>query len=115
MQRILKAQTFGKNEMSFMMGKKILEINPKSPIINKIKEKLDNDQKDRSLVNLVHLLHDATLQSSGFSLDDPSKFTNRLFELINYGLGIDDNTEESHTDDVDLENQAEINSMDNTD
>ena len=122
MQRILKAQTFGKNEMNFMMGKKILEINPNSPIINKIKEKLDSDQKDKSLVNLVHLLHDATLQSSGFSLDDPSKFTNRLFELINYGLGIEDTTEEVSNDtnevandDNVLENIAEINTMENTD
>ena len=115
MQRILKAQTFGKNEMSFMMGKKILEINPNSPIINKIKEKLDSDQKDKSLVNLVHLLHDATLQSSGFSLDDPSKFTNRLFELINYGLGIDDTPEEVQSDGNELENTAEINTMENTD
>ena len=86
MQRILKAQTFNKPEMNFMMGRKILEINPNSRIIQKIKYRLDNDQMDSELSELVTLLYDITLQASGFTVEDPSKFSNRVLKLIDNGL-----------------------------
>lgn len=86
MQRILKAQTFNKPEMNFMMGRKILEINPNNQIIQKIKYRLDNDQMDSELTNLVTLLYEITLQASGFTVEDPSKFSNRVLKLIDNGL-----------------------------
>jgi molecular chaperone HtpG len=86
MQRILKAQTFNKPEMNFMMGRKILEINPNNSIIQKIKYRLDNEQMDSELSNLVTLLYDITLQASGFTVEDPSKFSNRVLKLIDNGL-----------------------------
>jgi molecular chaperone HtpG len=86
MQRILKAQTFNKPEMNFMMGRKILEINPNNRIIQKIKYRLDNDQMDTELSDLVTLLYDITLQASGFTIEDPSKFSNRVLNLIDNGL-----------------------------
>ena len=86
MQRILKAQTFNKPEMNFMMGRKILEINPNNSIIQKIKYRLDNEQMDSELSNLVTLLYDITLQASGFTVEDPSKFSNRVLKLIDSGL-----------------------------
>ena len=86
MQRILKAQTFNKPEMNFMKGRKILEINPNNTIIQKIKYRLDNDQMDSELLNFVTLLYDITLQSSGFTIEDPSKFSNRVLKLIDNGL-----------------------------
>ena len=95
MQRIVKAQAFGKPEMGFMMGKKTLEINTKNKIILKIKDKLNNNKEDKTLVDLVTLLYQVTLQSSGFNIEDPSKFSNRIFKLINYGLGGDDDEPET--------------------
>lgn len=86
MQRILKAQTFNKPEMNFMMGRKVLEINPNNRIIQKIKYRLDNEEMDSELSNLVALLYDITLQSSGFTIEDPSIFTNRVLTLIDNGL-----------------------------
>lgn len=114
MQRIVKAQTFGRNEMQHMLNKKILEINPNSKLIIKIKEKLDNDDKDKHLVNLVQLLYDITLQSSGFTLDDPSRFSKRVIELINLGLGIDDDFNENVEEESINENYG-VNSMEDTD
>ena len=86
MQRILKAQTFNKPEMNYMMGRKILEINPNNKIIQKIKYRLDNDQMNTELFDLVTLLYDITLQASGFTVEDPSKFSNKIFKLIDNGL-----------------------------
>lgn len=86
MQRILKAQTFNKPEMNFMMGRKVLEINPNNRIIQKIKYRLDNEQMDSELSDLVTLLYDITLQASGFTVEDPSKFSNKVLKLIDNGL-----------------------------
>lgn len=86
MQRILKAQTFNKPEMNFMMGRKILEINPHSKIIQKIKYRLDNDQMNNELSDFIILLYDVTLQASGFTIENPSKFSNRVLQLIDNGL-----------------------------
>jgi len=96
MQRIMKAQALGNTEFNeLMMGKKTLEINPYNSIIKQIKGKLDKDASggDKTLNDLIHLLYDITLQSSGFTLDDPSVFTNRILKLINLGLGIDEDDE----------------------
>jgi molecular chaperone HtpG len=102
MQRIMKAQALRTNEMSgYMIGKKTLEINPYNNIIKRIKEKLSTDSTEsRTLNDLVHLLYDVTLQSSGFALDDPSTFSNRILKLINIGLGVEDDEECTELDDA---------------
>jgi len=96
MQRIMKAQALSSRDpgMGMMMGKKTMEINPYNNIIKRIKERLDGENTESSTLNdLIHLLHDVTLQSSGFTLDDPSSFSNRILKLINIGLGVDDTDE----------------------
>ena len=93
MQRIMKAQALKSVDgMSAMMNKKTLEINPYNNIIKSIKMKLDDPENNnsRTLSDLIHLLYDVTLQSSGFTLDDPSTFSNRILKLINIGLGVDE-------------------------
>ena len=86
MQRILKAQTFNRPEMNYMMGRKVLEINPNNRIIQKIKFRLDSEQIDSKLTDLVSLLYDITLQSSGFTLENPSSFSNKILKLIDNDL-----------------------------
>jgi molecular chaperone HtpG len=86
MQRILKAQTFNRPEMNYMMGRKVLEINPNNKIIQKIKFRLDSEQIDSRLTDLVNVLYDVTLQSSGFTLENPSLFSNRVLKLIDRDL-----------------------------
>jgi len=92
MQRIMKAQALGSKDMNMsMMNKKTMELNPYNITIKRIKEKLDTDtESSQTLSDLVHLLYDVTLQSSGFSLEDPSTFSNRIIKLINFGLGVYD-------------------------
>jgi molecular chaperone HtpG len=107
MQRIMKAQALRSNDMGHMMNKKTLEINPYNNIIKKMKERLEQQNTGNNIKDLVHLLYDITLQSSGFTLDDPSTFSNRILKLINLGMGIDDEEESSII--VKVENSEELN------
>jgi molecular chaperone HtpG len=112
MQRIMKAQALrSNNDMGMMMNKKTLEINPYNNIIKKMKERLEQQNTGNTIKDLVHLLYDITLQSSGFTLDDPSTFSNRILKLINLGMGIEE--EEESPIDVKVENSensVEVNS-----
>ena len=90
------------------MAKKTLEINPYNNIIKRINEKLDGgDNESKTLNDLVHLLFDVTLQSSGFTLDDPSTFSNRILKLINIGLGVDNDEHEDNVQETHIEENIE--------
>lgn len=117
MQRIMKAQALGNKDMGFMMNKKTLEINPYNSMIKRIRDKIYSESDDSKTLNdLIHLLYDVTLQSSGFTLDDPSTFSKRILKLINYGLGVDDNEENNSSDELNTitEPVIESNEQDST-
>jgi len=87
MQRLVKAQTFGKQDtMQFMMGKKILEINPNHEIIKKLRHKIESDTDIDNTKDLIKLLYEISLQSSGFNIENSSDFINRVLKLVNNNL-----------------------------
>jgi len=91
MERIMKAQALRDNStMGYMMAKKHLEINPDHPIVETLRQKADLDKNDKAVKDLVILLFETALLSSGFSLDDPQTHSNRIYRMIKLGLGIDD-------------------------
>ncbi|CAB1445094.1 unnamed protein product [Pleuronectes platessa] len=91
MERIMKAQALRDNStMGYMMAKKHLEVNPDHPIVETLRQKADADKNDKAVKDLVILLFETALLSSGFSLDDPQTHSNRIYRMIKLGLGIDD-------------------------
>jgi molecular chaperone HtpG len=86
MERILKSQTLGSHMTPVMNTSKTLEINPSHRIIKSLNEKFNNDKNDKSLKDLIWLLYDVSIITSGFSLGEPIKFGSRIHKLIEIGL-----------------------------
>ncbi|ELK02643.1 Heat shock protein HSP 90-alpha [Pteropus alecto] len=90
MERIMKAQALRDNStMGYLAAKKHLEINPDHSIIETLRQKAEAD-KNKSVKDLVILLYETMLLSSGFSLEDPQTHANRIYRMIKLGLGIEE-------------------------
>ncbi|CAG0919546.1 unnamed protein product [Notodromas monacha] len=99
MERIMKAQALrDTSTMGYMAAKKHLEINPEHPIMESLRIKAEADKNDRSVKDLVTLLYETALLSSGFSLEDPGLHANRIHRMVKLGLGIEDDGEDGSGD-----------------
>merc|ERR1711994_926628 len=91
MERIMKAQALrDTSTMGYMAAKKHLEINPDHSIVENLRQRAEADKNDKSVKDLVLLLFETSLLSSGFALEEPAVFAQRIHRMIKLGLGIDD-------------------------
>merc|ERR1712212_821365 len=106
MERIMKAQALrDTSTMGYMAAKKHLEINPDHSIVENLRQRAETDKNDKSVKDLVMLLFETGLLSSGFSLEDPQIHAQRIHRMIKLGLGIDDDegdVEDAAADDMDM-------------
>ena len=122
MERIMKAQALrDSSTMGYMAAKKHLEINPTHPIIRSLNEKATSDANDRSLKDLVFLMYETALLTSGFSIDEPNTHAERIYRMVSLGLGIEEDavavtTTSAASDDMpSLETDAGASKMEDID
>merc|ERR1711953_1378412 len=99
MERIMKAQALrDTSTMGYMAAKKHLEINPDHSIVETLRAKAEADKNDKAVKDLVLLLFETSLLSSGFSLEDPAVHAQRIHRMIKLGLCIDDDADDAVED-----------------
>jgi molecular chaperone HtpG len=113
----MKAQALRDSNMSsYMMSKKTMEINPHHIIIKALKDRLSNENNN-SLQDLVNLIFESSLIASGFNIEEPATFVNRINKMIKLGLSLDENEEEDEEEEKEeeAEKEEEETSMEDVD
>jgi molecular chaperone HtpG len=88
MERIMKAQALRDNSLGlYMTSKKTMEINVQHGIVQYLHQNLEN-AADKVSKDLVQLLFDTALLTSGFTLENPAEYSSRIYRMMQVGLSI---------------------------
>lgn len=75
--------------MEYMRGRRILEINPDSPVIAQLKRTFEAAPAGPAVSQTVELLYETALLTSGFAVDSPKEFAARIYSLMSGGVAGD--------------------------
>jgi len=118
MERIQKAQALGdpNRERSFYQPKKVLEINVRHPIVRELKKRVEANEEDTTADDIVELMYDTAALTSGWSLENPAQFAEKIIKMMNLGLSLDANAapeEEEEVEDAPKVVEPEVNESEN--
>jgi len=94
MERIMKAQALrDKRYSSTIGGKRVLEINPRHPMIKRLLEDVKNDETGDQTEDAANVLYDTAVLNSGFGLEKPKDLTDRVLKMVAKNLNVDPDAE----------------------
>ncbi|KAF2310132.1 hypothetical protein GH714_006662 [Hevea brasiliensis] len=115
MERIMQSQTLtDASKQAYMRGKRVLEINPRHPIIKELRERVVKDPEDENVKQTAHLIYQTALMESGFMLQDPKDFASRIYSSVKSSLNISPDANVDEEDDAD-ETESETETKETTD
>ncbi len=83
LERILRQTESG---IELPQRKRVLEVNPSHPVVEKLRARYDEDKHDARLDDYAYLLLSYALLSEGTELPDPGRFNRLLADLMGRGL-----------------------------
>ncbi|KMZ71217.1 Chaperone protein htpG family protein [Zostera marina] len=87
MERLMKAQTIGDtSSLDFMRSRRVLEINPNHPIIQNLNVAYNTSPDNSEAQRAIDLLFDTALISSGFTPDNPTDLSGKIYEMMGTAL-----------------------------
>ncbi|XP_057766097.1 endoplasmin homolog isoform X1 [Salvia miltiorrhiza] len=112
MERIMQSQTLSDaSKQAYMRGKRVLEINPRHPIIKELQARVAKDPEDESVKETAKLMYQTALMESGFILNEPKDFASRIYSSVKNSLNISPDVAVDEDDDVEeTETEAETSS-----
>ncbi|OEL25927.1 Endoplasmin-like protein [Dichanthelium oligosanthes] len=107
MEKIMQAQTLSdSSKQAYMRGKRVLEINPRHPIIKELRDKVAQDNEGEGLKQTARLVYQTALMESGFNLPDPKDFASSIYRSVQKSLDLSPDATVEEEDEA--EEQPEI-------
>ncbi|KAI3861375.1 hypothetical protein MKW98_000327 [Papaver atlanticum] len=117
MERIMQSQTLSDaSKQAYMRGKRVLEINPRHPIIKELQERVAKDPEDASVKQTARLMYQTALMESGFMLSDPKDFASSIYSSVRSSLNISPDAsveEEDDLEETEVETESKSDTKDN--
>ncbi|KAJ7966879.1 heat shock protein 90 [Quillaja saponaria] len=115
MERIMQSQTLSDaSKQAYMRGKRVLEINPRHPIIKELRERVVKNPEDEGVKQTAQLMYQTALFESGFLLNDPKEFASRIYDSVKSSLDISQEAVVEEDEDAE-EIEAESDSKESAD
>ncbi|CAN0872001.1 Endoplasmin homolog [Linum grandiflorum] len=113
MERIMHSQTLtDASKQAYMRGKRVLEINPRHPIVKELRERVAKDAEDESVKATAQLMYQTALMESGFMLSDPQDFASRIYSSVKSSLSI--SPDATVEEEVEVEEETETESKESS-
>ncbi|XP_027368245.1 endoplasmin homolog isoform X1 [Abrus precatorius] len=108
MERIMQSQTLSDaSKQAYMRGKRVLEINPRHPIIKELRERVVKNPEDESVKHTAQLMYQTALFESGFLLNDPKDFASRIYDSVKSSLDISPEATVEEEDETEVEAESD--------
>jgi hypothetical protein len=104
MERIMKAQALG-NQKPSSATKKIMELNPRHPIVVELNRRIKESKEDQRATDIVGLLYETAALQSGFGIDEPADFARRINRMLKASLDLDIDAEAVPVEEIVLEDK----------